>query len=248
LAAKGNSGGGTTVKPGEQIVFTPLNAQGVADATKAVKAQYNPASITYSESANYSEDTVPHGGVQSKGNTLWNSTNAPRWGFTIFLDDFSIEGVADQQAAISNPASVMTSTVTKKVKALKKLLLTVNGETHEPNSIEVTFGSIVFRGNCKSMKTQYKGFDIAGNANSAEVTLEFLELPSSQTLVSETDLQSPDVTHSVSVDEGDHLTGISIKMYGTPAYFTQIAKVNNLDSIRGIAPGTILYLPPLEKI
>lgn len=248
MAVQNNTGAGTTVKPGELIVFTPLTDQGVADATKSIKAQYNPSTISYSESANYSEDTVPHGSQQSRSNTLWNSSNAPRWGFTILLNDFSIEGAANQKEAILNPSSAMVSQVVKKVKALKKLLLNVNGETHEPNSLEITFGSIIFRGNCVKMKTNYKDFDLGGNATSAEIALEFIELPSGQLLVSEADLQSPDVTHSISVEEGNHLTTISTKMYGKASFFTQIAKANNLDSIRGIEPGTVLYLPPLEKV
>jgi nucleoid-associated protein YgaU len=240
------AGGSTSVKPGELIVFTPLSAEGVADQSKSIKAQYNPDTIYYSESANYSDDTIPHGSVQSRGNTIWNNSNAPTWKFTVTLDDFAIIGAEKQKAAIKDPSSV-ESTVTKRVLALKKLLITVNGKTHEPNNLEVSFGTIIFRGNCTSIKTQYKGFDLGANATSAEMALEFIELPSSASLSAATDRQSPDVTHTVAVDDGDHLTTISEKMYGTPVFFTQIARANHLDSIRGIPPGTVLQLPPLEK-
>lgn len=247
MAVTSNSSANTSVKPGELITFTPLSAQGSPQAGKAIKAQYNPSSISYSESANYSENSIPHGSRQSKGNTLWNNSAAPMWSFKIFVDSHSVEGVVSQTLAITSPSTAATPTVTNKVKELRKLLLDINSETHEPNDLEVSFGSIIFRGNCVSFITEYKDFDVEGNPTSAEISMKFIQLVPAALLNASADLRSPDVTHSVAVEDGDHLTNISIKMYGTPDFFTEIARANNLDSIRGIRPGTVLFLPPLEK-
>lgn len=237
----------TTVKPGEVMSFTPLNAQGIPDTTKIFKTQYNPSSIKFSENINYSENTVPHGSQQNKANTLWNSSSAPRWSFTILINDFAVEGAIKQALAIASSGTATTPIVVEKVEKLKALLLDVNSETHEPNDIQVGFGSVLFTANCVNLQTEYKNFDQEGNPIVAQIALEFIQLIPEVIVKAKANLMSPDVTHSVAFEEGDYLTSISTKMYGRASFFTQIAKANKLDSIRGIAPGTVLYLPPLER-
>ncbi|MCD6066916.1 MAG: uncharacterized protein K0S33_1742 [Bacteroidetes bacterium] len=236
-----------TVKPGELMTFTPLTADGTAESGDPIKAQYNPSTIKYIESANYSENTIPYGGQQGKGNTMWNSSNAPRWSFTILINDFAVEGAIKQALAITSPGTGSSPIVAEKAQKLKDLLLKVNGDTHEPNYIEVSFGAIRFQANCINLSTEYKSFDQQGNPVAAEMQLEFLQLTPQELISASTNLMSPDVTHSVMIKEGDHLTAVSKKMYGKASFFTQIAKVNKLDSIRGIEPGTVLHLPPLDK-
>jgi hypothetical protein len=58
---------------------------------------------------------------------------------------------------------------------------------------------------------------------------------------------SPDLSHLIEVKYGDNLPAMCKKIYGSPEFFLQIAKVNNLPSIYAIEPGMKLVFPPLEK-
>jgi len=49
------------------------------------------------------------------------------------------------------------------------------------------------------------------------------------------------------VKVGDDLRAISSRVYGSPDYFLEIARVNNLTNLRELAAGTALVFPPIEK-
>jgi len=111
---------------------------------------------------------------------------------------------------------------------------------HKSAQLKVKFGSIEFLGNCTSFKVDYIDFDITGEPLTAEVNLQFLEEPDAA------DVQSPDITHLITVKEGDHISNIVKKIYGSPIYVTDVARANNLTSFRGIESGSKLYFPPLQ--
>jgi nucleoid-associated protein YgaU len=61
------------------------------------------------------------------------------------------------------------------------------------------------------------------------------------------DAQSPDVTHLRTVMAGDTLPLMCFRIYGDSRYYSEVAKVNNLDHFRRLQPGEALMFPPLEK-
>jgi nucleoid-associated protein YgaU len=58
--------------------------------------------------------------------------------------------------------------------------------------------------------------------------------------------QSPDVSHMVEVMEGDTLPSLCKKIYDNPNYYVEIAKINQLKSVRNLKVGQKLYFPPLK--
>ena len=58
---------------------------------------------------------------------------------------------------------------------------------------------------------------------------------------------SPDLTHTRIVRSGDTLPLLSLEIYGSAKHYMQLAKINNLDDFRNLAPGAELIFPPLEK-
>ena len=65
-------------------------------------------------------------------------------------------------------------------------------------------------------------------------------------LAQEAQLQSPDVSHLVTVRAGDTLPGLCANIYGTSLYYLRVAAFNGLTSFRRLAPGTQLVFPPLS--
>lgn len=184
-------------------------------------AQYNPSTVSHGSTAEYSVD----GATRTAEDIKWNKSGFLTWNFSLSYDDSENES-----------ASVVSN-----VSALKTLLMTPLDSSHEPDGVTVSFGSIIFVGYCKSFDVTYSSFDLDGAPLSAEVKLSFNELwPEGS------DPQSPDITHLITFNEGDYLSKISLEIYGSTDYVTQVARANNLDSFRGIEVGRKLYFPPLQ--
>jgi hypothetical protein len=157
------------------------------------------------------------------------------WSFSLFYDetDLSI-------TPLMSSGTTTYDKVVDKIEELKKHLLDIVPSEHKSAQIKVKFGSIEFLGNCTSFKVDYIDFDITGEPLSAEINLQFLEEPNAA------DVQSPDITHLITIKEGDHMANIVKKIYGSPIYVTDVARANNLTSFRGIESGSKLYFPPLQ--
>jgi nucleoid-associated protein YgaU len=50
----------------------------------------------------------------------------------------------------------------------------------------------------------------------------------------------------VEVMEGDTLPSLCKKIYDNPNYYVEIAKINQLKSVRNLKVGQKLYFPPLK--
>jgi hypothetical protein len=59
-------------------------------------------------------------------------------------------------------------------------------------------------------------------------------------------LLSPDVTHRHTVIAGESLPLITYRTYKDDKYYLDVARTNDLDTIRSLKPGTELDLYPLE--
>ncbi|MFN9041170.1 MAG: hypothetical protein ACK5YO_33070, partial [Planctomyces sp.] len=58
---------------------------------------------------------------------------------------------------------------------------------------------------------------------------------------------STDLTHERILRAGQTLYSLCESIYGDAALAPQVARFNNLDSVRGVPAGTRLFFPPLEK-
>ncbi|MNF01045.1 hypothetical protein D3C80_1999760 [compost metagenome] len=59
-------------------------------------------------------------------------------------------------------------------------------------------------------------------------------------------LASPDIQHAHQVREGEHLSKLVYDVYKDPAHYMSVAEANQLDTVRRLAPGSALYLPPVR--
>jgi nucleoid-associated protein YgaU len=56
---------------------------------------------------------------------------------------------------------------------------------------------------------------------------------------------SPDLTHRVTVAQGDILPLMTYEVYDDQNYYLQVAKVNKLKNFRKLKAGTTLVFPPI---
>jgi LysM repeat protein len=123
----------------------------------------------------------------------------------------------------------------------------INGTTHEPNFLELSWGTFIFQGVLESANVTYKLFHSSGAPIRATINATFKESVSPTVQAAEKGLTSPDLTHMRLVEAGETLPSIAKKIYGDPALYLEIARVNNLNNIRKLKVGQELVLPPVNK-
>jgi LysM repeat protein len=151
----------------------------------------------------------------------------------------------DLDRGIKRPAEIK-----KQVANFQKVAFTVNGSSHQPNFLIITCGDFLFKGQATSLTVKYGSFwkqDQQSIPTRALVTLKVKESLSVADQKSEVKANSPDLTHSVVVKEGDSLAGIALKYYGDPLYYLELAEVNQITNFRVLPAGMRIVVPPLEK-
>ncbi len=137
--------------------------------------------------------------------------------------------------------------VQEQIDAFLKLTRDINGSTHEPNFLELSWGTFIFQGVMESATVTYKLFHSSGVPLRATISASFKETVSPPVQAAKTGLTSPDLTHLRIVKAGENLPLIAKKVYGDPSLYTEIAKVNNLYNFRKLTVGQKLVLPPIDK-
>ena len=140
-----------------------------------------------------------------------------------------------------------TSDVLDQINELSEVVFDINGKIHAPNFVKVTYGEFIFKGRCNSFDYKLMRFDRNGVPFAAKVTVKLDAEISEKERKSKSQLSSPDMTHHYVVSEGESLPNISDKIYGRSDLYMELARINNLNSIRHIEPGTKLILPPLQQ-
>ena len=102
----------------------------------------------------------------------------------------------------------------------------------------------MFKGILKNLSVTFSLFSSTGNPVRANFTIELDGITNPETRDTGS---SPDLSHIVEVKYGDNLPKLCKDIYGSPEFFLQVAKINNLPSIYAIEPGMQLLFPPLEK-
>ena len=140
-----------------------------------------------------------------------------------------------------------SDTVKKKIGELEKLVYTYNGDEHQSTFIEIAWGTLLFKGRLKQMKTTYGLFAPDGQPLRAKVSLLFTEFVNREEADKEANRQSPDMSHVVTLGAGDTIASLCARIYGDSYLADEVARINGLDGFRNINPGTVLLFPHLMK-
>ncbi|MCG8474439.1 MAG: hypothetical protein MI784_03035 [Cytophagales bacterium] len=194
----------------------------------------NPERFGQDFNIEYSEEEVI-GSVGAKANRFKRSPSSSL-NFEIFLDD---------TGAIPVPKNIEDKPLTDRIDQLMNVLYKINDTTHEPNFIEIIWGTFFFRGRTTSIKVEYTMFKPDGTPLRAKVSLGFKSYVSTQQDANEQKLNSPDLTHIVTVQPGDTLPYLCDKIYNDSSYYVYIAQFNKLIDFRNIAAGTEIIFPPI---
>lgn len=142
-------------------------------------------------------------------------------------------------------------TVAQRVKELLDLCSKVNGPTHEPSYLRLSWGKGVldpdFDCRLQSVDVKYTAFDRDGSPLHAELAAVFVEDLDPKKQAAQLRLSSPDLTHRRRVVGGDTLPLLCREIYGSAEHYLRVAEVNGLDDFRVLTPGQELFFPPFAR-
>lgn len=157
--------------------------------------------------------------------------------------------IIDNTGVLPNPPDGVSNhkagSVSDSIKKLEKLTILPVESTHRPPFVKVSWGMgmVSVFGSVVGLNYKYTYFNSNGAPLRAEVTLIVVEVE----IDGRTLFQSPDITKSSLVKDGDSIVSISEKFYDDKKYYLKIAKLNGLASFRKLKKGSSLEIPPIKN-
>ena len=223
-----------------KLTITPCNLDDKGnvtgpDTSKTYTARINPSNYARHFDINYNNKRPPGTpAMQPK----YNTSGEKNIDFDIIIDG---SGVVPPTSANSTAVDV-----DGQLDDLKKVVFTLNGSEHQPNTVMLAWGSFKFVGKLKSMKVDYTLFKPSGVPLRAKINLNFIQYSGPKETAVKANTSSPDLTHSIEFKAGDTLPLLCFRVYKDSAYYLEVARVNGIDNFRNIKPGTRLNFPPLR--
>ena len=194
----------------------------------------NPSSYDHSFSITYSEEESP--GKAAKTSKFK----------AVGPESVSLNFILDDTGAVPRNKENEGKTVAKMIKELKDVVYKYYGESHEPNFVLLKWGTLLFKSRLDSLKIDYQMFKPNGVPLRAKVTLSFKGFvdPAKESQLA--NRSSPDLTHIVTIKEGDSLPFLCNKIYKNSKYYLKVAEINYLVNIRRLKVGSQIIFPPLN--
>ena len=209
--------------------YTDENFQ-QAFAGQPYTVMINPETIKWQRGIEYNEQQAPNTSAPSQ---KYKSTPVEKLNFDIVID---CTGIVDSKRVDMN----------QEISSLESIIYTYNGKIHRPNFVKVQWGkSLVFKGVLKSMDTSYTLFKPDGSPLRAKLSLGFSEYISPQSVEELDAKKSPDITHLITVVEGNTLPQLCEETWNDDSYYIQVAQYNELNKFRNLKGGQKLIFPPI---
>lgn len=138
--------------------------------------------------------------------------------------------------------------VSEQLKEFTDCVYQYKGNIHRPRFLIVRWGSeIKFPCVLSNMDISYSLFKPNGDPLRVKVTATFVKYDTPEAIFRANNINSPDLTHIKTFTQGSRLDLMTFKVYNDVNFFLQVARFNQLSSVRKIKTGTDLYFPPLNK-
>jgi LysM repeat protein len=204
---------------------------------------YNPNTFSQNYRSVWIDETPQGGSAETQAYRRLKSDSVT---FDFLFDGTGVSGVGGTSIDL-NPKVGEVGYVQEQINSFLAITQGLNGSTHEPNFLQLSWGTFIFNGVMQSATVTYKLFHSSGAPLRANINATFKQSVSRTEQAAEARLTSPDLTHFKIVNEGETLPLISQKIYGDSKYYLEIARVNNINNFRKLKVGQQLVLPPIEK-
>jgi hypothetical protein len=187
----------------------------------------NPTSLKFSKKVKYNESNVLGA---SSGHVMYDAHAPSTLSFDFVLDS---TGIAYEKK----------ETLDRTIADFEKVAYSMNGNTHKPNDLTISWGSFVFQCHLTSLSYDYTLFSPLGEPLRVRVSVEFTSNISLEEAEKQTNKQSPDMTHIITLKSGESIAGWCNEIYGDASYCVDVAQYNHLPGFRNIPAGTKITFP-----
>ena len=97
------------------------------------------------------------------------------------------------------------------------------------------------------MQIHYTMFSSSGEPLRAKIDFSFVGYTNPALLSANANKQSPDMNHIKTITATSSLPNLCEEVYKNANLYEQVAKLNDLDSFRGLTPGLELAFPQLKQ-
>jgi len=163
----------------------------------------------------------------------------------ILPEEMDFDFIFDSTGAI--PGSSSGEDIIEDVERLKRIALEYDGESHKPNYVKISWGTLLFKGSLTELSITFKLFKPDGTPIRATANGKFKGFVEDNLRVAKENAQSPDLTHFRVVKAGDKLPLMCHRIYGDSKYYLQVAEKNNLINFRKLKVGESIFFPPINK-
>lgn len=220
----------------EPLKITGYINEGFTQKLKVKPNEYevmiNPESIKWNRKIDYNTKQPQN---TSSPSQTYKSTPLTELSFDIVID---CTGIVDPKR------TKMSSEINK----LERIVYTYNGDIHRPNYVQIQWGkSISFNSVLKSFDITYTLFRPDGTPLRAKISLSFGEYISPKKVAKKDKKNSPDMTHMVTVVEGEQLPQLCQRIWEDQTQYIAVAKYNGLNKFRNLKAGKELIFPPITQ-
>jgi len=209
--------------------------------SKTFEAMFNPSSFkrSYKTNWHYKEQQPIN---NSAPELVYTSSDPGRLVIDLLLDGTGVDQMGVMTLLGSN------TTVSKRITKFLDVAYDYDGKAHEPNCLVVEWGSLNFPCRLESVDINYTNFDRDGTPLRAELAASFISDEEAERTLAKEDKKSPDLTHVRIAREGDTLPLLASAVYGSSAYYLDVARFNKLDNFRSLTAGQQIVFPPLVSL
>ena len=200
-----------------------------------IPVMFNPEEYTVNRDINYAQSTIP--GL-SAPLIHFVSGNMQTLEMELFLDTYEEHRSG---SSILNTAGADVRELTSRVTEL----MSINRQTHAPPVLLFVWGSLSFTCVLARASQRFTMFLPDGTPVRANLQVTFNEFCNVDLEAKEVKRETSDYSKTYDVHEGETLSTIAAREYGTPKLWRPIALRNGIDDPRDLAVGQRLIVPRL---
>jgi len=234
-----------TVGPGEKPELSD-------DEDLKYMIQVNPESYSVNYQVNYDRRPA-HGNSGSEAK--YAGTSSPTLQFDFLFDGTGVipapAGPLDNVPIAGAVADLLTKNkeydVSAELKKFAHVVYDYSGDSHNPRTVQLAWGTLVFDGVLTSLQLEYKLFKPDGSPLRAVAKASFDGTVTDTLRENKEKNNSPDLTHTRLVRAGDTLPLLTHSIYKNSSYYLEVARTNKLYNFRRLTEGSEIAFFPVDK-
>jgi hypothetical protein len=201
---------------------------------------FNPTSLNLKLQINRVEAPVTGG----PPTISYMSIPAQDFSFEFIIDGTGFEGT-DVTVLDGKKKKLNEAYVVNEIGKLLKVVYKYEGAIHQPNYVQIVYGAVIINCVLNSIDITYNLFHKSGKPLRAKINVSFKTTGDKALEAIISNAQSPDLTHIRELKQHDHFLNMSNKMYDDNLLYVQVARANNMNSIRENKTGKRIVFPPI---